>query len=126
MFAKRAVFEIKQNPVGNYYFTFHNSECKTTVISHSFSNRSELESCLANIRDAAMIADIYNCYMQRGSPPYFIMESDKEGITFSLIGFRGEIIFNSVPYLSEVQCKEAIIVLKTSAQRAGIVDLTID
>ena len=54
------------------------------------------------------------------------MESDKEGITFSLIGFRGEIIFSSVPYLSEVQCKEAIIVLKTSAQRAGIVDLTID
>lgn len=126
MFAKRAVFEIKQNSIGNYYFTFHDSECKTTVISHSFSNRSELESCLAHIRDAAMIADICDCYMQRGSPPFFITKNDEEGIRFSLIGFHGEIIFSSVPYLSEAQCREAISILKASAQRAGIVDLTTD
>ena len=126
MIAKRAFFEIKQNPVGNYYFTFHNPEPNTTVISHSFPSRSELESCLARIRDAAMIADIYDCNMPRGSPPYFAIRTDKEGMAFSLIGFRGEIIFSSVPYLNETQCREAIGVLKTSAQRAGVLDLTID
>ncbi|WP_037372553.1 YegP family protein [Anaerovorax odorimutans] len=126
MFNKRAVFEIKQNSIGNYYFTFNDSQCKTTVISRSFSNRAELETCLAHIRDAAMVADVCDCGKQRSIPPYFLMQSDEEGITFSLIGFHGEIIFSSVPYLSEMQCKEAISTLKVSSQRAGIVDLTID
>ncbi|MGI6751984.1 MAG: hypothetical protein ACOX4U_05115 [Anaerovoracaceae bacterium] len=126
MIAKRAVFEIKQNPTGKYYFTFHDSECITTVISHSFSNRSELESCISNTRDVAMIADIHDSLMPRGSPPYFVVKNNEEGSTFSLIGFHGETIFSSVLYLSETQCKEAIHVLKTFSLKAGIVDLTID
>lgn len=126
MLAKRAMFEIKQNSIGNYYFTFNDSKCKTTVISRSFSNRSELETCLAHIRDTAMIADVCDCCIQRGSPPYFLIQNDEEGITFSLIGFHDEIIFSSVPYSSEAECKEAISTLKTSSQKAGIVDLTVD
>lgn len=126
MIAKRAVFEIKQNPTGSYYFTFHDSKCIATVISHSFPNRSELESCISNIRVASVIADIYDCLMPRGSPPYFTVKNEEEGTTFSLIGFHGETIFSSVPYLSESQCKEAIRILKTTSQRAGIVDLTVD
>lgn len=126
MFAKRAVFEIKQNSIGNYYFTFNDYECNATVISRSFSTRSDLETCLAHIRDTAMIADVVESCMQCGSPPYFFIQNNHEGAIFSLIGFHGDVIFSSVPYVSEVQCKEAIRMLKALAQSAGTVDLTID
>lgn len=123
---KRAVFEIKQNTTDNYYFTFNFSNGKATVISRSFFNRAELEKCLAQTRETAIVADVCDLSKQQGLPPYFLMQKDKEGITFSLVGFHGEIIFTSLPYLEELKCREAISALKNSSQRAGIVDLTID
>ncbi len=122
----RAVFEIKQNPAGNYYFTFKDHYGNKHVISCNFPDRAELEKCIAKVRDAAIIADV--CYIgsPEGSPPYFLVKSGADGIIFSLIGFKKEIIFSSVLYSDTELCNEAISILKASSHKACIVDLTIE
>jgi len=123
---KRAVFEIKQNPAGSYYFTFVDPYGKTLVISCNFPDRAELEICIARVRDSAIVANVYNIGEPGGSPPYFLLCSGADGIIFSLIGFKDDIIFSSVPYPNGILCLEAISVLKESSQKACINDLTVE
>lgn len=122
---KRAVFEIKQSPMGYYYFTFRDNEEETQVVSCSFSNRAELEKCLSEVREAAPFADICTGTSPCGRPPFFWIQQEG-GIVFSLVGFKKEIIFSSVSYPYESQCRTAIDKLKASSRRAAIIDLTVD
>lgn len=123
---RRAAFEIKQNPTGNYYFTFKSSDERTHVISGIFPDRAELEWCLSRVRGVAAIADICIDTDPCKRPPYFWIQPKEDGILFSLIGFKGEIIFSSIPYSDETLCREAIDMLKASSQKAAIVDLTVE
>ncbi|MEA5137329.1 MAG: hypothetical protein VB035_14460 [Candidatus Fimivivens sp.] len=123
---KRAAFEIKQSATGNYYFTFKNPPEQANIISCSFPDRAELEKCLARVREAAPLADICIGKCPYGGPPYFWIQPKEDGVRFSLVGFKGEIIFSSVPYPDELHCNKAINLLKSCAQRAGTVDLTVE
>lgn len=121
---KRAVFEIKQNSAANYYFTFKNSDDVTLIISCSFPDRAELEKCLSGVRDAAPLAEVSIYPDSSGNPPFFEIQSKKDGCMFSLVGFQGEILFTSVFYSEEKLCRESIHTFKTFSQKAAIVDLT--
>lgn len=123
---KRAAFEIKQSATGNYYFTFKSPPEHANIISCSFPDRAELERCLARVREAAPLADICSDKCQYAGPPYFWIQPKEDGVIFSLVGFKGEIIFSSVPYPDEMHCNKAINLLKSCAQRAGTVDLTVE
>lgn len=121
---ERAVFEIKQNPVGYYYFTFKDLGGETQVISCNFQNRSILEKCIAKIRDAAPLSDIHSNTDLFEKPPFFMIDTRHDGVIFSLVGFSKEIIFSSVSYPNEYFCKEAIKAFKLTANNAAVIDLT--
>lgn len=123
---KRAVFEIKQSPTEYYYFTFRSDDQKVRVISGNFQDRAELEKCLSKVRSAAPLAETYTCMNPEGKPPFFWMRAQENGVVFSLIGFKGEIIFSSISYPNELACLEAIKTLKQLSQKAVIQDLTIE
>lgn len=123
---KRAVFEVKQNPLGNYYFAFKDSNGQTSVISCNFSDRAELESCLAKVRDTAAVADVCHATTSATTAPFFLVDDGEWGVKFSLIGFYGEIIFSSIPYSEWEECSKAIQMLKANTQRAQIIDLTLN
>lgn len=121
---KRAVFEIKQNAVGRCYFVFKDSNGQALVASGSFSRRSELENCLAMVRETAPIAQI--CEDSASSaPPCFLLCESYGGFSFSLIGFNGETIFISKTYIEKCTCIEAIENMKRGSPNAGIID-TVD
>lgn len=112
--------------MGDYYFAFRDPEGGTLVISHSFPDRAELEKCLAGVRDTAMIAEVCGQHDPCPPPPLFKLEKRTDGVTFSLIGYSGEVIFSSVPYTDETLCGEAISVLKSLSRGASVSDLTVD
>ena len=118
---KRAVFEIKQNAVGRYYFVFKEDNEQALVVSGSFWGRSELEKRLANVREAAPVACI--CDDRKSNmPPLFELHEGKDGLAFSLVGFDGKLIFDSKAYKEKSGCLEAIETLKRESFNAGIVD----
>jgi uncharacterized protein YegP (UPF0339 family) len=119
---KRAIFEIKQNAVGRYYFILKDTTEKGLVVSRSFSDRSRLETCIAQVRDKAPLAEIKEDLEENMRPPVFFIEKDKTGYTFSLIGFENEVIFSSESYSKKDECIKAIELLKNLALDAGIVD----
>lgn len=123
---KRATFEIKQSPTGNYYFTFKGLNGDTQTISRSFPNRIELEKCLSGVREAAPLADVIEDFDQYGKLPVFQIQRQADGFVFSLLGFKREIVFSSISYLDVKQCEQAIGILKDEASNAAILDLTID
>ncbi len=123
---KRAVFEIKQTPTGSYYFTFRGTDGERRVVSSTFLDRAELEKCLSHVRETAPLSEVNEESFQVGKRPFFWVQSKGEEVMFSLIGFRGEIVFSSIPYAKRENCLEAIKDIKACAQRAAVVDYTID
>lgn len=123
---KRPIFEIKQSPTGSYYFTFKPMDEATHVISGSFPDRAKLERCLSKTRDAAIVAEICNLDEPLSPPPLFIIRGTQEGFMFSLLGYHNEIIFSSTFYADKEKCWDGIKSIKASAQRAAIVDLTVE
>jgi len=121
---KRATFEVKQSPAGGYYFTLRDPEDRTQVISCGFPDRAELEKGLAGVRDAAVVAEVRAAPAQADSLPCFVIRPCAGGVLFSLIGFRGELLFTSVPQADEARCRDAIGMLKALSQRAHVLDLT--
>lgn len=119
---KRAVFEIKQNAVGRYYFVFKDLTSQALVVSGSFCRRSELEKCLAIVRETAPIAQICDD-KSNSAPPYFLFLESNDGFSFSLIGFDGETIFTSKAYKEKSSCIGAIENMKSDSLNAGIIDL---
>lgn len=126
IYIERAIFEIKQSATGNYYFTFKSSDGTVHIISCSFYDRAALEKCLSGVREAAPLADICACADSSGSPPFFWIQPKEDGTIFSLIGFNREVIFSSLSYPDEMQCRQAIITFKASSQKAATVDLTVE
>jgi uncharacterized protein YegP (UPF0339 family) len=120
---KRAIYEIKKNPVGRYYFIFRDTEGTALVVSKSFGFRSQLEKCLADIRDTAQVAAIKESSGDHVSPPLFGIEYHRENYTFFLIGFEGEVIFSSEGYSQKRDCLVAVERLKSLSLDAGIMDL---
>lgn len=119
---KRAVFEIKQNAVGRYYFVYKDLNSHALVVSGSFRRRSELEKCLAIVRETAPIAQICDD-KSNPAPPYFLFRKSYDGFSFSLIGFDGETIFTSKAYKEKSSCIGAIENMKSDSLNAGIIDL---
>ena len=120
---KRAVFEIKKNAVGRYYFVFKDAAGQTVVVSCSFGGRSALEKCLASVREAAAVAEVFTDG-ERVKPPLFKIQECKDGFDFLLVGFEGELVFSSKPYAEKSDCITAVQYLKSQALDAGTVDLT--
>ncbi len=120
---QRAVFEIKQNAVGRYYFVFKDPDGKGLIVSKSFADRASLESCVAHVRDKAKVARISECTDGQAQPPLFLIQKYMAGYTFTLIGFEGEIIFSSESYLHKEDCIKNIELLKNQSLNAGILDL---
>ncbi len=121
---KRAVFEIKQTPTGNYYFIFKDLDGEKQVVSSSFQNRAELEICLSKVRSAAPLSDIRIELDDKIRYPYFLIQKQREGFIFSLIGFVGEYVFSSVVYKDETSCRQALEVIKSNVVHAAVLDLT--
>lgn len=120
---ERPRFEIKLNPMGRYYFVFRVNEGLNPVVSRSFAGRSQLEKCLANVRDIAPFAQISN-EAHPSMPPFFQVEKVEGGYLFSLIGFEGEYVLSSELYENDRLCLEAIHVLREKSFNAMIVDHT--
>lgn len=119
---KRALFEIKQNAVGRYYFIFKDLSEKGLIVSKSFPDRSRLETCVAQIRATAIVAGVSGDPLNSIPPPLFIIKSGKTGYTFTLIGFEGEIVFSSECFENREDCIKSIEVLKDLSADAGILD----
>jgi len=118
---KQAVFEIKRNAVGRYYFIFRDANEAALVVSGSFYDRAQLEKCLAQVREAALVADIAVEGVGE-NPPLFRIDEGPGGLFFSLFGFAGEVLFSSKAYADWCDCIMAIELLKKLAFDAGIVD----
>jgi len=119
---KRAVFEIKQNAVGRYYFVFKDTDGKLLIISKSFPDRSMLEICIAQVREKAKVAGIKENMDDIMQPPLFIINKDISGYAFTLIGFEGEVIFSSESYEQKSECLNSVELLKDLSFDAGIAD----
>lgn len=119
---KRALFEIKQNAVGRYYFIFKDLSEKGLIVSKSFPDRSRLETCVAQIRATAIVAGVTEDPVNRIAPPLFIIKNENTGYTFTLIGFEGEIVFRSECFQNREDCIKSIAVLKNLSADAGILD----
>lgn len=119
---KRAVFEIKQNPVGRYYFIFRGIEGTVLVVSQSFSDRSQLEKCISNVRSVAQVGEIKENESDKMQFPFFKIEKENEYYVFFLIGFQGEVIFSSDSYQEKEECVKAIKLFKSLSFHAGILD----
>lgn len=117
----RSIFEIKQNPLNRYYFTFKDVGETVKITSQTFESRSSLEACLSQIRESVVVAQISDEENEQLTPPYFLIRPMG---TFSLMGFQGETIFSSTVFDSRETCFEAIQILKKTAQHAGVVDYT--
>lgn len=117
----QAVFEIKRNPVGQYYFVFRTDSDALRVCSRSFPDRSSLERCIAGIREAGPFA-VVDRETPEQSPPRFLLEKDAHGVRFSLEGFDGERIFTSAAYADPAACLHDIRCVKTLAGDARIRD----
>jgi len=117
------VFEIKQNAIGWFYFIFTDESEQRMFVSSSFERRSELEKCLAEVRDISTYASIYDAddFLKR---PLFVIYEIDEGFTFSLIGYQGEIILSSRVFTLKLECISAILYLKQLASKARILDLS--
>lgn len=126
---KQSYFEIKLTSTDQFYFTYKLQNEQTTIISKSFSSRSEIERCISLIRDTSKVAAIKNEDDCEGTSnnkepyPYFLVRTIKEGTRFSLIGFSGEIIFTSNSFDLYSDCISAISDLKNNVVEAGIIDL---
>jgi len=114
------VFEIKKNPVGRYYFIFKDQQDQGLVVSKSFPDRSQLEICIAGIRDTAPIAAVFE--IEEKQLPQFFIETKNNGYIFFLKGFDGNLILVSDPYQDKSECIKAIECLKNLAFNAGIKD----
>jgi len=119
---KQAVFEIKQNPVGRYYFVLKNQEGEELLVSGSFNDRAQLEKYLANLRESVQMADIA---VGNGAvnPPMFHVETDCKGCYFSLLDFNREIIYQSGYFSGIMDCMQIIVQLKNLSFSAGVMDL---
>ncbi len=123
---RRAVFEIKQTPTGNYYFIFRDPDGEKQVVSCSFLSRAELEICLSKVRSTAPLSDVRIEPDEKGRYPYFLIQSQGEGLIFSLIGFMGEYVFSSITYADEASCRKALEIIKANASHAAVLDLTVN
>lgn len=119
---EQAVFEIKQNTVGRYYFVLKNHEDEELMVSGSFGDRAQLEKYLANLRESVQLADIA---IGKGEvkPPMFKVEMDCGSCFFYLLDFNREIIYQSGRYSGIKECMHIIIQLKKLSFSAGVVDL---
>lgn len=79
---ERAVFEIKQNPVGRYYFIFKGIQGRVIVVSQSFSDRSQLEKCLSNVRSMAKFGEIKENESDKIRFPFFEIDKENEYYVF--------------------------------------------
>ena len=116
-----AVFEIKRNAIGRYYFVFRYKLHEVLFVSPSFSKRSELEKCISELREAAVVAEICE-ETEKTPPPLFLLEASSEGFHFSLLGFSGNVMISSGKYPNKDQCVKIINILKKLAADAGIAD----
>ncbi|MDF1616872.1 hypothetical protein [Petrocella sp. FN5] len=121
---KRAVFEIKRNAVGQYFFVFKKIEGNSAVVSMSFSERSSLEHCLSQVREKSKIACIVEASIDQDKLPQFLIRLESSGYAFYLIGFECEIILASEHYEDKEPCIQGILALKALSYDAGILDLT--
>jgi uncharacterized protein YegP (UPF0339 family) len=121
---KRAVFEIKKNAVGQYFFVFKILEGNNSVVSMSFAERSGLEHCLSQVREKSQIACMVEEDIDEDKLPQFLIRSEASGYIFYLIGFDCEIILASEHYVGKENCIKGILALKDLSYDAGILDLT--
>ncbi len=119
---KRAVYEIKQNAVERYYFIFKDVSGKRLLVSKSFADRSALELCLAQIRESARVAEISESTFCKEKLPCFLIQKNLEGYAFSLLGFKGEVIFSSECFADKSDCVQSLGVFKNLSLDAGIED----
>jgi uncharacterized protein YegP (UPF0339 family) len=119
---KWGTFEIKRHATGRYFFVFWDMEKKNVMVSHSFSDRSELEICIAQIRDYARVASVYKNEEDLRSLPAFSIRKKNEGYEFVLIGFEGEVLICSEAYSELDACLYGVLTIKELALEARIVD----
>ncbi|NLE24254.1 MAG: DUF1508 domain-containing protein [Clostridiaceae bacterium] len=117
----RAAFEIKKNAVGRYYFIFKDDMNEAIVVSGSFGSRSDLEKNIACIRETAAVADLCEIGENLISPLFKLCEN-KDGFTFSLLGYEGETILTSKLYHEKSRCVVAVNKLKRLSYDANIID----
>ena len=118
---EHAVFEIKKNAVGRYYFVFRIGDGHNLIVTKSFSKRAQLEKCITDLREAAAVAEICdeNCSKL---PPSFQVKQTSEGYACTLLGFSGDLIFTGERYKRKEECIRAANMIKEFSGDAGIID----
>lgn len=128
---RQSNFEIKYTSTDLFFFTYKLQNGETAIVSKGFSNRSDLERCISQIRDTAIVAEIYledNLDINRNSAyvcPFFLVRTLSHETRFSLIGYSGETIFTSTSFEHYNDCLKSIAFLKQHVVDAGIIDLTV-
>lgn len=119
---QKAVFEIKQNATGSYYFTYYIEAMRLLIVSGSFFKRFALENCIAQIREIAPLSAIARRTEVTSVLPLLRIENGEEGEHFKLIGVQGDIVFQSNIYVEQGMCEQAVKALKELSADAKIID----
>lgn len=117
-----AVFEIKRNAVGYYYFIFRTTADISRLCSHSFADRAALERCVADLREIVPIADVEESTSASQAPPRFLVVEAAQGFHFTLHGLQDEHIFTSDPSPDRAHCLRRIRLLKSLISQARVLD----
>ncbi len=118
----QAVFEIKQNAVGYYYFVYRAADGAARLCSHSFADRAALERCVADMREMVPLAVVEEGSAPSQTPPRFLLSQNDQGYQFTLEGIAGEHIFTSDPCHDRETCLARIALLKSSIKQAHVLD----
>lgn len=117
-----AVFEIKRNAVGYYYFIFRTTAEISRLCSHSFADRAALERCVADLREIVPLADVEESSSTPQAPPRFLIAEAEQGFQFTLHGLQDEHIFTSDPSPDRAHCLRRIMLLKSLISQARVLD----
>ena len=118
----QAVFEIKQNAVGYYYFVYRAANDATRLCSHSFADRAALERCVADMREIVPHAAVEETVTPMQTLPRFLLSQNDQGFQFTLEGLEGERIFTSDPSHDRETCLARIQLLKATIRQAHVLD----
>lgn len=108
-----AVFELKSNDEGFFYFHYTNDSKELVLMSAEYEDKSEAEQDIKDVKTGSLMSE----QIAAGKTP--------DGSNFFLIkNAAGEVLVKSVLYNDDMEFNNALHQVKDNACVAEIVDLT--
>ncbi len=114
-----AIFSVKQNQKGDFYFTYRLENDSHLCVSRSYANVYDIHEAISSIRQTANKAMI--CISENRKYPCYVITKTEHGyFSFSFWDYRGMLLLQSEIFESEIQCIAGIDWLKAKANEASV------